>query len=86
MSVIRKNTIMLARMRGKGSPGTLLVRMSMGAPSVGNKTQVSQKLQTKSRDFAGGAGVKTPSSQCRGPGFSHWSGNYIPHTSTKDPT
>ena len=73
-------------MQGKGSPGTLLVRMSMGAPSVGNKMQVSQKLQTKSRAFAGGAVVKTLSSQCRETGFIHWSGNYISHTSTKDPT
>ena len=28
-----------------------------------------------SRDFPGGAVVKTPCSQCRGPGFNPWSGN-----------
>ena len=27
------------------------------------------------RDFPGGAVVKTPCSQCRGPGFDPWSGN-----------
>ena len=35
------------------------------------------------RDFPGGPGAKTPCSQCRGPGFSPWSGNQIPHTTTK---
>ena len=33
----------------------------------------------KDRDLPGGAVVKTPHSQCRGPGFDPWSGNYIPH-------
>ena len=27
------------------------------------------------RDFPSGAVAKTPCSQCRGPGFDHWSGN-----------
>ena len=29
-------------------------------------------------DFPGGPVVKTPCSQCRGPGFYSWSGNQIP--------
>ena len=32
-----------------------------------------------SGDFPGDPAVKTPSSQCRGPGFDPWSGNYKPH-------
>ena len=31
-------------------------------------------------------GAKTPSSQHRGPGFDLWSGNWIPHATTKYPT
>ena len=27
--------------------------------------------------------VKTPHSQCRGPGFDPWSGNQVPHAATK---
>ena len=34
------------------------------------------------RDFPGGPVAKTP--QSRGPGFNHWSGNYIPHAATKN--
>ena len=34
-------------------------------------------------DFPGGPVAKTPSSQCRGPGFDTWSGNWIPHATTK---
>ena len=29
------------------------------------------------RDFAGGSVVKTLHSQCRGPGFNPWSGNWL---------
>ena len=32
------------------------------------------KINTQ-RDFPGGSVVKTPHSQCRGPGFNPWSGN-----------
>ena len=35
------------------------------------------------RHFPGGPVVKTLSSQCRGPRFNRWSGNYIPHTTKK---
>ena len=37
----------------------------------------SEKKKDKGRlrDFPGGPGVKTPSSQCREPGFDPWSGN-----------
>ena len=36
-------------------------------------------------DFPGGPVAKTPSSQCGGPGFNPWSGNYIPHATTREP-
>ena len=49
-------------------------------------------LKTGFRDFSGGPVAKTPRSQCRGPGYNPWLGNYIPHAaaksfcaSTKDP-
>ena len=32
-------------------------------------------LLKKPRDFPAGTVVKTPCSQCRGPGFDPWSGN-----------
>ena len=35
------------------------------------------------RDFPGGPVAKTLHSQCRGPGFNPWSGNWILHTATK---
>ena len=35
----------------------------------------NRKQMIHSRDFPGGAVVKTPRSQCRGPGFYPWSGN-----------
>ena len=34
-------------------------------------------------DFPGGPVAKTPQSQCRGPRYDTWSGNYITHTTTK---
>ena len=37
-------------------------------------------------DLSGGSVVKTLYSQCRGPRVDLWSGNWIPHTATKDPT
>ena len=33
--------------------------------------------------FPGGPVAKTPCSPCRGPGFHPWSGNEIPHATTK---
>ena len=35
------------------------------------------------QDLPGGTVAKTPHSQCRGSGFDPWSGNQIPHGSTK---
>ena len=35
------------------------------------------------RDFLDGPVAKTPCSQCRGLRFNPWSGNYIPHFTTK---
>ena len=40
-------------------------------------------LKEKSQDFPGGPVVKTPHSQCRGPRFNSWSGNYVLNASTK---
>ena len=40
--------------------------------------------EIKPQDFPGGPAAKTPCSQCRGPRFNPWSGNYIPHASTKN--
>ena len=34
-------------------------------------------------DFPGGPVAKTLHSQCRGPGFNPWLGNYMPHATTK---
>ena len=42
----------------------------------------SSKL-SRSQDFPGGPVAKTLSSQCKGPGFNPWSGNWIPHVTTK---
>ena len=42
----------------------------------------SQEL-TCNGDFPGGPMAKTVNSQCRGPGFDPWSGNQIPHATTK---
>ena len=36
--------------------------------------------------FPGGPVAKAPRSQCRGHRFDPWSGNLIPHVTTKDPT
>ena len=37
----------------------------------------------KSWDFPGCSMAKTSSSQCRGPRFNPWSGNWIPYAATK---
>ena len=35
------------------------------------------------RDYPGGPVAETPCSQCRGPGFDPWSGNWLPYATTK---
>ena len=35
-------------------------------------------------DFPGRPVAKTPCSQCKGPGFDPWLGNYIPRAATKN--
>ena len=40
-------------------------------------------LKVQVGDFSGGLVAKTLSSQCRGHRFDPWSGNYIPHATTK---
>ena len=48
MSVMKRTQItMLARTWGKGSPGTLLMGMSVGAPSVEKKMQVPKNWKLK---------------------------------------
>ena len=54
---------------------------------------IPARLKCPGRDFLGGPVAKTPNFQCRGPGFSLLSGNWIPHAArkssraaTKDPT
>ena len=37
----------------------------------------------KLADFPAGPVAKTPHSQCKGPGFDPWTGNWIPHAATK---
>ena len=46
-----------------------------------NETYPLKDLLT--RDFPGGPEPRTLCSQCRGPRFDPWSGNYIPHAATK---
>ena len=36
------------------------------------------------RDFTAGLVAESPHSQCRGPEFDFWSGNWIPHAATKN--
>ena len=47
----------------------LCVRLEMAANSLTHFFKVGF------RDFPGGPVAKTPSCQCRGPGFNPWSGN-----------
>ena len=42
-------------------------------PEIITLSNISQK--EKDRNFPAGPTVKTPHSQCRGPGFNPWSGN-----------
>ena len=35
------------------------------------------------RDLPGGPVAKSPGSQCRGPGFDPWSGNWIPYATAE---
>ena len=55
--------------------------------------KINELIYKVLRDFLGGPVVKTLCSQCRGPGFDPWSGNYIQHgavkssqAKTQDPT
>ena len=55
---------------------------------VGEQTQVRFgniriSFLSKAKDYPGGLVAKTLCSQCRGPGFDPWSGNQIPHVTTK---
>ena len=39
--------------------------------------------EIQARNVPSGPVAKTPHSQCRGPMFNPWSGNYIPHATAK---
>ena len=43
------------------------------------------RVKSKTWGFPGGSVATTLGSQCRGPRFDPWSGNYIPRAITKDP-
>ena len=49
------------------------------------KISLNNREETRTRvgDFPGGPVAKTPGSQCRGPRFNPWLGNWIPHATTK---
>lgn len=53
---------------------------------VDEETDSKQLRVRVGKDFPGGPVAKTLRSQCRGPGFNPWSGGYIPHVTTKDPS
>ena len=55
-------------------------KCSKGGPPLGTSASFMLK---KLWDFPGGPVSKALCSQCRGPGFNPWSGNYIPHAATK---
>ena len=46
-------------------------------------SRISEKTENRWEGFPGGPVAKTPSSQCRGPGFDPWSGNKILYATTK---
>ena len=48
-----------------------------------NNKLVNVMWKKQIRDIPGGPVVKTPRSQCRGPGFDPWSGNEVLHAATK---
>ena len=61
-------------------PGVGLLGQS-DRTSIGS-CYILQEMQFKNTidgDFSGGPVGKTPHSQCTGPGFDPWSGNWIPH-------
>ena len=54
------------------------VRVNLYSDPVERKRIIMQK-----RNFPAGPVGRTPSSQCKGPGFIPWLGNWIPHSATK---
>ena len=82
---------------GTERPGVL---QSMGSQRVGYdwktewqqwmrstwKSKINRHFRTeRAGDFSHDSVAETPCSQCRGPGFDPWSGNWMPHASTKSP-
>ena len=61
-----------------------LFKIHLDMTEVMQQQQQQQPSYIKnSGGFLGGPVAKTPSSQCRGPGFHPWSGSHIPHSTTK---
>ena len=61
--------------------------MPSAAPCVELKiVMLCEVSQKEDSNFPGGPVAKTLHSQCRGPGFDPWSGDKIPHVTTKDLT
>ena len=54
------------------------------AGGEGQEDTFSQLENRLSGGSPGGPGAETPSSQCQGPGFDPWLGNYIPGAATED--
>lgn len=50
---------------------------------LGSLLSEGTKVNKQGGDFFGGPVAETPHSQCGGPGFDPWSGNWIPRTTTK---
>ena len=64
--------------------GQKLLHVFVSQPCQGLGLQPCRSLiKGTTGGFPGGPVAKTPHSQCRWPGVSPWSGNYIPHAATK---
>ena len=50
---------------------------------LGSLLSEGTNVNKQGGDFSGGPEAETPHSQYCGPGFDPWSGNWIPHTTTK---
>ena len=61
---------------GKKEVAKRLAMRFLKKKKVGGFAQLETRYQDlNERDFPGGPVAKTPSSQCKGPGFDPWSGN-----------
>ena len=80
----------LTKAQGPPDPGalrddgmfTLHAHEASGAGMLPCRTPDMLSKKQITRDFLGGPGAQTPSSQCTGPGFDSWSGKLCPHAAT----